>query len=349
MTKRSSSTTVASDVALRGLAIVMVVVNHASVTASARPIHLGGGLNVLLLVSGYSFARFVLSRGDAPAIRRGIAGLAWNVWWPTTLVILLSFLLKREWSWAELLFVSNLFTHEHVSLLYVWFPQVLLQLLAILWLLAWVPGTDRALSRRPLAVSAILLAVCFALLLALGNDRGEDFADRSLEFVAWNFVLGWVARYAIAGGAGPAARLVLLGVTVALATVAFGWGADWLRAAALPAGLALLLFAPGLSLPRGAARAMAILSQAAFTVFLLHVFFLRLFDALHLRRSPGGFDLLDTLAAAGFALAGSVAAWIALAAFSRAWRSTFAQARAPRNPGLRAAQASSKECARAGA
>lgn len=330
---RSSSP---SDMALRGIAIVMVVINHASVTTS-RPVHLGGGLNILLLLSGYSFARFVLSRGEAAQVRRGIASFAWHVWWPTTAIILLSFALKREWSWSELLFVSNLYTPQHVSLMYVWFPQVLMQMLLALYVLSFIPGAAWAVARKPMALSLALLAITFALLLLFGDHSKRDFADRSIEHVAWNFVLGWVAWYATRGSVrwNPAARLALLAGTIVLSRLAFGWGVDWLRSAALPVAFAVLMFVPRITVPKIASRGLAILSQAAFSTFLLHVFFLRVFDALHLRRVARGFDAADTLLAAGFAVAGSVAAWIALTSLNRAWKHCIRQARIvqPASPG----------------
>ncbi|MEO0061583.1 MAG: hypothetical protein RLZZ08_143 [Pseudomonadota bacterium] len=317
-----------TDIALRGVAIVLVVLNHASITDS-RPIHLGGGLNILLLLSGYSFARFILVRETMAQVRRGIASFAFNLWLPCLAVVLASFALKREWSWGEVLFVSNFYTADHIALMYVWFPQVILQMLAIFWLLSFVPGARQGLARHPLPLALGGLAISFALLLVLrGDDRGADFANRTIEAVGWNFVLGCVAWYITHGPSrqGMAARLALLGCTAVLGLVAFGWGADWLRAVLLPLALALLLFVPRLRLPAIVAQIVQVLSQATFTVFLAHVLFLRIFDAAGLRGASSGFNLADTLFAAAFALTGSVAVWVLASALRRAWQATHADA-----------------------
>jgi hypothetical protein len=317
-----STTALAPDIVLRAIAICMVVFNHASITDS-RPVHLGGGLNILLLLSGYAFARFTLSQGDVHEVRRRIVRFALGVWLPCLVVVLLSFVAKREWSWSELLFVSTLFGDEHIALMYVWYPQVLLQLFALLLVLTFVPGVDTAIRQRPALLAVALLVASFSILLLLhGTGEATDLLDRSLQAIAWNFFLGCTLWYARSGSGRLArsSRNVLLGLTLTLSLIAFGVGVDVLRTVALTVSTAVMLFASRIVMPGGLARAAGIVSQATFTVFLCHVLFLRIFDAAGLRQIHHGFDARDTVFAGCFAIAGSLVLWLAGVSLSRAWR-----------------------------
>jgi hypothetical protein len=320
--KSSSSTALPPDIVLRAIAICMVAFNHASITDS-RPVHLGGGLNVLLMLSGYSFARFILSHDDVREVRRRIVRFVAGLWLPCFCVVLVSFVLKREWSWSEVFFVSNLLTDEHVALMYVWYPQVILQLFGMLYILTFLPGAEKWIQHRPAMLMVVMLTGSFAVLLLLHAGRpNSELLSRSLQSIAWNFFLGgavWYARNST-GRLASSSRNLLWALTLTLSLIAFGLGVDWLRTVALTVATGIMLFTQRIEMPRSIGRAARILSQAALSIFLWHVLFLRAFDGLGLRHVHSGFDPRDTLLAGCFAITGSVGVWLMGVSLTRAWR-----------------------------
>lgn len=320
--KPFSSASVDTDVFLRACGILLVVINHSAAIAD-RPFELGGGMNILLLLSGLSFARFTLAQSSMSGVRASMLQFGWKLLLPALAVILLSFALKREFSWPELLFVSNFYSLEHVALLYTWYPQIIVQMIAFLYLATFVPGAISAFRTRPIVTATIWTVATYAVFILHYSTYGPDeFHSRLLSFYMWNFVLGWLVYFVgfREPGVLPAGRLAAFLLIVALAAWAFAFGDSWLRMVTMTIATFLLFTRRKIRMPKLFAQTANVLSQATFTIFLTHVFFLRAFDTFHLRRTLAGADLRDMALATSITLVGTVAVWLSLTSLHRAWR-----------------------------
>jgi peptidoglycan/LPS O-acetylase OafA/YrhL len=226
--------------------------------------------------------------------------------------VILSFIARRDFEWKELLFISNWFTPGHISFLFVWYPQVLLQILAAFFLVFSLPFIPQDFLRRPLAGSLWFLGLAIAAreidpLLRSGSGSALP------HMVAWNFLLGWALFFALRQlkvRDDRSMRALVASGVVASAFWAYGPFALNVWTLSL-AGIALV-YVPSVSVPSILARLVLILSQAAYAIYLLHVIFLRIYTVVLGFHDPNGAWL--------FAMLGSTLSWIAGTAFLRAYR-----------------------------
>ena len=132
-----------ADVVLRALAISLVVYNHAF-AVKGRPFELNGGMQVLLLLSGATFARFTLTKQTAEEVRASIVSLSINILGPCLAMLLPYFLLKRDFWWSEVLFFQNLVGKEQLAPYLSWYPQVIVQMMIGFFRIFAIPPVFRA-------------------------------------------------------------------------------------------------------------------------------------------------------------------------------------------------------------
>jgi hypothetical protein len=302
-----SSRRVDSEVVLRALAITAVCLNH---SYPVHPIGFGGGLTVLLMLSGLWFARFALQGASPQTLRPALAKFGLRLFVPCLAIILASFAVRREFSLTELLFISSWFSTSHLAFLFVWYPQTIIQILLVLAALFSIRPLADAFFRNPLFGSLALLAACLlirqATVLLLAPERITPPVN-----VAWNFFLGWVLYFALRDWThhhlARKALLLALCVVCALAGRSPMEFPFWTVAGAC----AVIIFIPWLRLPSPLARAAYIVSQASFTIFLLHVIFLRIYTVVLGGTSQFGAFL--------FAMTCCTLTWVLIAASTRAY------------------------------
>jgi len=306
------ATTVDSDVLLRALAICSVVWNHANPLALGA---FGGGMTFLMMLSGFSFARFSLRHATAAQVRASLARLALRIGLPSLLLVTLYFVTLQRFDWKELLFISNWWTLDRIALFPTWYPQVMLQMFLLLGLLFLAPGADRWL-RRPAALSLALFGggLAMRLVLPLLAWDTAPLNHNLPHLYLWNFTLGWLVYFLSRDGhVTSTGRLASLTCIVAGGLAGWGWHRLdfwWLTIAG-----SLFVLLPRIPMPRGLATAAGLLSQSAFTIFLLHRGLFVVLDHIvpaWKQREP----LLHFL----FAIVMSVGFWILLASIGRAWR-----------------------------
>jgi peptidoglycan/LPS O-acetylase OafA/YrhL len=301
--------------ALRALGISAVVVNHA-VAAS-----LHGGLNLLLLISGISFARLCFGgRGDVRLISASLRFLRPLVTWSLVLCLLWFAVFGRV-VWPEILLYSNWITIERVSKFPIWYTQVLVQMLVCLVVLLLLTGGVGRLRARPVPYTLVWLAVAAAI-AALSQTMvdADRLADKLPHLHAWNFLLGWVFWAVLyARDPAPADRVALTALSVPLLLVMYigldapgGQARAWLST---PAVL-LLIWVPVLRLPRPLAHPVLLVGQAVLFVFFLHYpFILSVRNAFGGVLGPTALGALQALAG----LIGPVILWAAWTAARRTW------------------------------
>ena len=259
---------VSSDLVIRALAILMVVVHH----ATHWPIP--GGAAAMYLLVGYSLSRL---QGDALA--SGMVGRLFRalplVLIPYYLVLAAYALAWGEVPWASVFLVGNLgfaspADHTMLPFLY-WFVEIYVQTLLLVGALFLIPAVRDRVRARPFAFALTLIAVGWALRFGLAESW--SFGGRQIFTIPWNFYIfafGWAVAVARTGRE----RLTILGlaaVTFPLAAYYGGnWTGAWIKFMMQFAIIAILLYAPRVRLPRPAVVAGLFFAAAGYHVYLFH-------------------------------------------------------------------------------
>ncbi|MEW5809090.1 MAG: AMP-binding protein [Actinomycetota bacterium] len=254
---RSWGSTVDTSVALRALAIVLVVASHAEL------FEMWGGAHILLGVAGYNFARFCLT--PLPRAQR-VRHLGATIGWiavPAVAWVALALVLTDDYHASNLLLANKfLGPHDSMTAGRLWFVEVLVWTLAALAVLMWVPLADRAERKHPFAFAAVFLAVGMALRYdVLGFGLGRDAWFTMLAF--WFFAAGWAAAKA-------STALQRLAVTVVLIVGVHGYFGDTVRELLVTAGLVLLICLPAVRCPAVVAVCAGAVAEASLYIYLTH-------------------------------------------------------------------------------
>lgn len=180
-----------TTVALRALAILLIVGSHAQLFAIL------GGAHSLVAVAGFNFARFRLTA--APRRERAAASRAavCRVLVPSVAVIGLASLATPGVGWAQTLMLNDLLGPSALGPAWrYWFVEALLQVLVVLWLLLQVPALDRAERRLPFAFPAVVLGAGLLTRFDVVPLGAGPVSTQSGPAVLWLFALGWCAARA---------------------------------------------------------------------------------------------------------------------------------------------------------
>ena len=249
-----------TTVALRAVSILCVVATHMGL------LHLRGGAHLLLAVSGFNFARFVLA-GSATARCRLDSGwrLMRRLALPASAWIALNWAATGSYGLGAVSLVNNYFGDpwRGDGRFNYWFVEVSIQLLAVFVPIMAIPSVRRAEERAPFGVALVLASLTLAPRLGivhLGDPVNEIFRAHS---VAWIFMLGWLAQRARA----PMQRLVVVLFAAALLPGFFG---EWGRECFVIVGIAVLVATPTLRVRRVLRRPASVLASASFGIYLTH-------------------------------------------------------------------------------
>lgn len=249
--------TLETSVALRAVAIVLIVGAHAGL------FELWGGAHILLAVAGFNFGRFCLT--PLPRTDR-ISHLRTTIAWvaiPSVLWVALALAITDDYHISNLLLANKfLGPHDSMTAGRLWFVEVLVWTLIALTALFWLPAVDRAERRYPFALAAAFLAVGIALRFdVLGMNAGHDAWFTMLTF--WFFAIGWTAEKATTA-------LQRAAVTVALAAGLYGYFDDSQREVMVFVGIALLIWLPAVRCPSGVAGLAGVVAEASLYTYLTH-------------------------------------------------------------------------------
>jgi acyl carrier protein len=255
--RRRSGATLETTVALRAVAILLIVGSHAGL------FELWGGAHLLLGVAGYNFGRFCLtpvSRADRVRhLRRTIAWIAG----PSVAWAAIALLITDDYAPSNLLLANKfLGPHDSMTAGRLWFVEVLVWILVVLALLCWLPSVDRWERRWPFTVAVTCLAVGLALRYdILGLHLGHDAWFTMLAF--WFFAVGWAA-------AKSSATVQRAAVTVVLIISLHGYFDRTERELLVLTGFALLIWLPALRCPPAASVVAGVIAEASLYIYLTH-------------------------------------------------------------------------------
>lgn len=263
--RRRWTATLETSVALRAIAIVLIVGSHAEL------FELWGGAHVLLGIAGYNFGRFCLTPASrADRVRHLRTTIGW-IAVPAVVWVAFALLVTDDYHLSNLLLANKfLGPHDSMTAGRLWFVEVLVWTLVALAVLIAVPAVDRAERRRPFAFAALFLALGLALRYdVLGLHLGRDAWFTMLTF--WFFAAGWAAAKATT-------TWQRVAVTVVVAVSLHGYFANGNREALVLAGLLLLIWLPALRCPAGLTVVAGVVAEASLYTYLTHFQVYALFE-----------------------------------------------------------------------
>lgn len=264
------------SVALRALAILLVVGTHIGMIAAP------GGAHVLMAVAGYNFARFRLTAAERTDRLRAQLRAVARIALPAMAWVAAVLALTDEYELRHMLLINALVRDELWGNL--WFVELLVYIgLAMAALLA-IPAVDRAERRWPFGLAMAVLGIGLLFRFEL-VDLGVPYTMP----VLWLFALGWAAGRATQWWQ----RGLVLGV--GLLSVPGYFDAPE-RNALIAAGVALLVCIPRVRVPGAVARGAGVLAAASLYIYLVHWEVWPLFEGWY------GLPSLGASLAAGIAL-----------------------------------------------
>jgi acyl-CoA synthetase (AMP-forming)/AMP-acid ligase II len=246
-----------TSVALRAIAIVLIVGTHATL------FNVSGGAHLLLGVAGFNFARFHLTATRRTERLRHITTGVGRVAAPSVAWIAAATVLLGAYEWPSLLLLNSVFgRREGGTGWHFWFIEALVYILLATTALLAVPAVDRLERRRPFALPLAVMALGLVIRYDL-FDLHPRYHLPSAVRVFWLFAIGWAAAKA-------ATRWQRLAVTAAILGTVPGYFSDPSREAVVVAGLVLLVWVPSLPSTGAVNRVAAVLAGASLYIYLTH-------------------------------------------------------------------------------
>lgn len=238
------------SVALRAVAIVLIVATHIGMVS------LAGGAHVLMAVAGFNFARFRLTAAiRTERVRSQVRAVA-RIAIPAMIWVALVMVLLDQYELRHLFLVNALVKDELWGNL--WFIELLVYIGFAMAALLALPAFDRAERRWPFAVALAVVAIGLLFRYEL-----LDFGVPYTKPVLWLFAIGWAAS--------RAERRWQQALVLAIALLSIpGYFESWERNAAILAGVALLIGVPRVRVPGVLARVGGVLAGASLYIYLVH-------------------------------------------------------------------------------
>jgi acyl-CoA synthetase (AMP-forming)/AMP-acid ligase II len=265
--RRWWGTTLETSVALRALAIVLVVGSHAGQYT------LWGGAHILLGIAGYNFGRFCLT--PLPRVQRA-RHLGNTIAWiavPSVVWVAIALVVTNDYTASNLLLANKfLGPDDSMTAGRLWFVEVVVWILVALALICWSPLGDRLERRRPFWFALAFLAVGLAIRFD-GFGLGDGAWFTVLAF--WFFAVGWAASKSSTAWQRAA-------VTAVLAVGIVGYFDDPHRELLVFTGLALLIWLPAIRCPSAFTAVAGVVAEASLFIYLTHYQVYPLFGEDHL-------------------------------------------------------------------
>lgn len=251
--RRTRWSVVETSVALRAVAVLLVVASHATL------IDVRGGAHLLLALAGFNFARFVLPSGQRGA-RMGRALVSFLA--PAALWLGLVVTASQEYGLGV---VGVTFSNREAldPAWRYWFVEVFAIALLLAALLAVPRGMVAWERRAPAAFAGVVLA---ATLIARELFTGATVPTSLFTVAAslWVFALGWLLGVLGHG------RLARLSASLLVLFLVVPFFENPTRDIVVGLGLVLLLWVPTMRMPRAIANALAAIAAASLVIYLTH-------------------------------------------------------------------------------
>ncbi|KHM46534.1 hypothetical protein PL71_13375 [Pseudoalteromonas distincta] len=304
---------------IRALAIISVVFNHAyidryyeaygSVEDVFFGLSLAGGANVLLLISGFNFAEFIMSKSDVSSLKISLVGFAKKIAIPSLLLTVFFFVILSKFNIYELLFIRNFIDNDRISKFPIWYPQVMLQMLLVLYLI--LPLVFGFIQSKPWGLSLLFLMITISsAIIGIYTFELDMLKYKVPQLYAWVFVMGWVFYYAKVSESlsKKVFAFIILALSCILIIGPYDLNFYWLCSAGY-----LLVFYKTIIIGKFLKKILTIVAQATFIIFLFHRFFFEVLEKL----SPFSYGYLTLFF---FGIFASIILWASATSFSRIYK-----------------------------
>ena len=252
---------IGTDIALKALAILLVVAHHAGIIAFA------GGAMLLLFLAGHAAARY--HAGDLFAGERGpvMASLSYRIILPYLAVVGIFLIYHQTAHLPSLTMTANLFGPYPTGapvLAPFWFLEVYVQLMLVLITVLAVPALRRRAAAYPWEAGVALLVTSIILAVVTLFTGLSDTTDRVPYLLAYVFAFGWCLHFADT----PNKRFALTVLALVALPLLSGptAGAGWV----LFGAFALTAWEPRFSVPRWLKPRLLTISAASIYIYLVH-------------------------------------------------------------------------------
>lgn len=256
-TRRWWGATLETSVALRAVAIVLIVASHAELFT------MWGGAHILLGIAGYNFGRFCLTPLPRTVRARHLRNtIAW-IAVPSVAWVAVALVITNDYTASNLLLANKfLGPNDSMTAGRLWFVEILVWILVALALVCWTPIGDRWERRWPFAFAVAFVVLGLSLRYdVFGFDLGHEAPFSMLAF--WFFAIGW----AVAKSSTIWQRAA---VTAVLAVGLVGYFGEPHRELLVFAGLALLIWLPSIRCPSALTATAGVIAEASLITYLVH-------------------------------------------------------------------------------
>ena len=264
-----------SDILLRAIALIAVIINHAS------DLPVGGGADLMLLLAGYSLARFQFGKFAAGQGGAVLLDFFVKIILPYFAVMAVYQLLRKPVPVTQWLLIDNFFGLGNGLLEPFWFIEALFQLYLIIFLLFLMPWVRRMAGADPWRFAVSLMALAWAVRLAslhVSPDGAHLNLNRAPDSTFLLFAIGWGLWFARTGRQ-RMLMLVNAGLLVVCTLGVIPGASLWqgvsrevgyIHGLWLTAGLLIMLYLPRVPLPNILHAAVGAISGAGYYIYLVH-------------------------------------------------------------------------------
>lgn len=198
--QQRKTTTLETSVFFRALAICEIVAQHADLLPKQ---YLYGGGFLMLLIGGLNFARFQAKFMLEGRVINPVISLFRSLLIPYLLIVGGYQVYKQDIQWSVLLFLSNLIDPGMGSIFFVWFIQVIVQVIVILLVLFSAPQIRHIANVSPwkfglglVGLGVLTNRLIPFLWMPYQLDSKNLFNQQLPHMILWLFALGWCINFA---------------------------------------------------------------------------------------------------------------------------------------------------------
>lgn len=262
---RRGWTDVGTDTLVRVWALALVILGHA---APQETTWLRGGATVLMLLAGYSFARFqrtAFERGHPGPVLKGTFERMILPYWLFMVPMLLFSQADKSWGWFAMV---SIYTVDFRGPLFAfWFLETVFHALLLMVLLYMLPPVRRLSQAQPFAAGLFFLAVAVAL-KAFVPDTIFGMTDTNHHRVNLHFYL-YALGFLAAVSRTVRQRFIVLALAIGLGAWDFGLASS--REYWMPLALGAILFVSAVPVPARLAGPLLRIAAASYFIYMIHV------------------------------------------------------------------------------